>query len=63
MCVIFGGEILAQERAGTGAREISRVEKGRRAIKKVVLIIKQHFGLDILPLACAKNETLLLLVY
>jgi hypothetical protein len=57
MCVIFGGEILAQERAVADAGRIRRIEMERRAIKKVVLIIKQLFGLDIWPLACAKNET------
>jgi hypothetical protein len=38
MCGIFGGEFLAEERAAADAREMMRVEKGRRAIKKVVLI-------------------------
>ena len=46
-----------QQRVVAEAREMMRVEMGRKAIKKVVLIIQQLFGLDIWPLACAKNET------
>ena len=63
MEVIFGGEILAQERSVADAGGIMRVDMERRAIKEVVLIIQQHFGMEIWPLACAKNETLLFVVY
>jgi hypothetical protein len=62
-CVIFGGKILAWKVSVADGTEVLGIDMYGRREKKVVLIIKHLFGLDIWPPCVCKRTKLIFVLY